>query len=1167
MASLDRTLRRGLENTVKQARRVAEAGARKALESLAVHHHEPHSSMSAEQRALRNRLRAHGRQLGDRRDERRGTQSIARLVSECAYEHWHRMLFARFLAENDLLIEPDSGVAVTLPECQELAREQGLDWLELASSYAVRMLPEIFRADDPVLEVTLPLETRSELEDLLKTLTEDMFLADDSLGWVYQFWQGERKDAVNASGNKIGADELPAVTQLFTEDYMVEFLLHNTLGAWWAGKVLEEAPGLAKNAKDEDELRAACVLGDVKWKYLRFLREDGGMWRPAAGTFEQWPKAAKEITVLDPCMGSGHFLVFALPLLVALRIQQEQLSMESAIKSVLRDNLYGLEIDQRCTQIAAFNLALAAWRLGRYQPLPTLNLACSGLAIGVSKTEWRKLAEEASAVSAAPPDSDLFGTDHNLFSERIVKGLESLHALFTQAPWLGSLIDPHHVGGDLLEAGFDELRPLLYSLLKTKADYDVTEMAVVAQGMSKAAEVLSKSFTLIVTNVPYLGMNRQDRTLFSFCREKYPAAKADIATVFIQRCLQFCSTHGTIAVVAPQIWLFLGSYRKFRETLLAQHRWRVVSRLGPGAFEAISGEIVNVGLFVVDSAKPDDDSLIVGIEPPERLSACEKAEALTSVAPAIVNQGGQRKNPDCRVTLEVSSDLPLLSNYADSYWGIGSGDIPRFARCFWELDPSTPGWKLLQVTSPETAAYVGRQGLIDWRLSSLTDCRTDADRNLWAANRWTRGSEAWGKRGIAISQMGGLAAALYTGEIYQNGVAAIVPKNEEDLPAIWCFCSSPSFAKEVRKIDKKLSVTNLTLIKVPFDIKHWRDVAFQQYPDGLPGPYSEDLTQWVFHGHPAYSEEPMQAAVCLLIGYSWPSRTDSRMALSSRARDIATSCDSLTKRADRDGIVCLSPIRAEAPAAQRAIDLLACSYGNRWSAAKLNELLAASECAGETLDAWLRDQFFEQHSALFLNRPCVWHIWDGLRDGFNALVNYHKLAAPSGEGRRTLEKLIYTYLGDWIAQQRRDQQAQVEGADARLAAALHLQSELKKILEGEPPYDIFVRWKPLHEQPVGWDPDINDGVRLNIRPFMTARPLNARAKNACILRTTPKNIKWAKDRGKEPERPKEDYPWFWGWDEKTQDFAGGTEFDGNRWNDLHYTNAYKQAARDRKRRG
>jgi hypothetical protein len=211
----------------------------------------------------------------------------------------------------------------------------------------------------------------------------------------------------------------------------------------------------------------------------------------------------------------------------------------------------------------------------------------------------------------------------------------------------------------------------------------------------------------------------------------------------------------------------------------------------------------------------------------------------------------------------------------------------------------------------------------------------------------------------------------------------------------------------------------------------------------------------------------------------------------------------------------------------------------------------------------LFDHFFEEHCELFHQRPFVWHIWDGRRDGFNVLVNYHRLAASNGEGKRLLSKLTYSLLGDWIDSQRFDQKAGVEGSDARLAAAEHLKSELHRILEGEPPYDLFVRWKKVSEQTIGWEPDINDGVRINIRPFMMARPLGARGKNACILRVMPK-IKWDKDRGKEPQRSKDDYPWLLGWDGSSQDFSGSAAFDGNRWNDLHYTNGFKLAARDRK---
>jgi hypothetical protein len=214
----------------------------------------------------------------------------------------------------------------------------------------------------------------------------------------------------------------------------------------------------------------------------------------------------------------------------------------------------------------------------------------------------------------------------------------------------------------------------------------------------------------------------------------------------------------------------------------------------------------------------------------------------------------------------------------------------------------------------------------------------------------------------------------------------------------------------------------------------------------------------------------------------------------------------------------------------------------------------------------LVNDFFAQHCDLFHNRPFVWHIWDGRKDGFNVLVNYHKLAGPNGEGYRTLETLTYAYLGDWIGRQKDAVGHNEAGADDRLAAAQELQDELKKILAGEPPYDLFIRWKPLHLQPIGWEADISDGVRLNIRPFMVATL--SRGKRGCgLFRARPgSSVKWQKDRGNEPSRPEADFPWFWKWDEQTVDFAGSGEFDGNRWNDCHYTTAFKRAARERKAR-
>jgi hypothetical protein len=300
-----------------------------------------------------------------------------------------------------------------------------------------------------------------------------------------------------------------------------------------------------------------------------------------------------------------------------------------------------------------------------------------------------------------------------------------------------------------------------------------------------------------------------------------------------------------------------------------------------------------------------------------------------------------------------------------------------------------------------------------------------------------------------------------------------------------------------------MNVTNRTLVKVPFDLERWQRVADEAGP--LPEPCSNDPTQWLFKGEPVDSTGPLQVAVARLIGYRWPDQDSDR----------------LEDYADEDGIVCLPPVAGEQPAAERLRALIAAAYGDAWSPVKQDQLLAQVGNPGKDVHEWLRDGYFSQHCKLFRNRPFIWHIWDGRpKDGFSTLVNYHKLDAAG------LNRLIYTYLGSWIETQRAGQARGEAGADGRLVAALELQRKLQLIAEGESPYDIYVRWKPLHEQPIGWSPDLNDGVRLNIRPFVTAGVLRSKF-----------TINWNKDRG--------------------------MNLDGSeRLNDLHLTIAEKRAARE-----
>ena len=1210
MSHLSSDLRNQLAKAIQSARRAGEDGARKALAALAVDDGHPHDGVTESERQLRRRLRAHGRQLGDRRNARTREQEVDGLVHETAYEHWHRMLFARFLAENELLIEPETGVPVSLAECEELARERGQDPWEVAGRWASDMLPEIFRPNDPVLALQLPPETNQALRKLLSDLPAAIFTADDSLGWTYQYWQAERKDAVNKSGVKIGADELPAVTQLFTERYMVLFLLHNTIGAWRAGHVLGRTPGIEREAETEDELREAVRLragGGYDFSYLRFVREalEGdaadeptGSWRPAAGSFERWPRTAAELRVLDPCCGSGHFLVETFNLLVRLRMEEESLPVADAVRAVLRDNLFGLELDPRCTQIAAFNVALTAWKMiGDPVELPPPQIACSGLAPNSTLEEWLGLADSAAAAGGIPADRDLLGTDDNLLSAPVRASLGELHALFEQAPILGSLIDPGASSrqGDVFRTDYGQLRPLLSEILaRDVPDADLTERAIAARGMAHAAELLGDMYTLVITNVPYLTRGKQSERLRSFCQSHHPDAKGDIATAFVSRFFRWLGEHGTQATVTPQNWLFLTTYRTLRERLLQDYTWHLVARLGPGAFETITGHVVDVALNILSANQPDPEWRMSGIDV-SRLrrehptNPAEKAASLRAcgLRPKMLNQQGQLEHPDARVTFRSISLDTSLSDYCASIEGLSTGDLRRFVSCFWEGGFSC-GWEpYIQNARSTTSHYTGLTDRIYWQDGEGVLSRFPAAHNF--PRRIMSGRQVLGKAGLRVTQMRKLPVTIYSGEVFGKSAATVVPHDDVHRSAIWCFCSSQDYAAAVREIDTKLNVTNATLVKVPFDMEHWQEIAVEEYPNGLPEPYSDDPTQWIFHGDPCGSviwdevekrtargplridDTVLQVAVARLLGYRWPAELDPEMRLAREQRELVEYCAEFSGLADADGVVCLSPTRGEATAADRVRRLLAAAYDEEWSPDTERALLAATgDRPPASLEDWLRDGFFQEHCKLFHNRPFIWHIWDGRKDGFHALVNYHRLAGPDGEGRRTLETVTYSYLSDWITRQLQAQGDGVAGADARLVAALELRGQLEKILEGEPPYDIFVRWKSVGEQPVGWNPDINDGVRLNIRPFMRAELRSGGRKGAGILRTKP-NVKWGKDRGKEPQelRDREDFPWFWscpgtGTAEQRTNYVAepGTAFDGNRWNDLHYTLAAKRAARE-----
>ncbi|HRW99340.1 MAG TPA: type II restriction endonuclease subunit M, partial [Cyclobacteriaceae bacterium] len=584
-----------------------------------------------------------------------------------------------------------------------------------------------------------------------------------------------------------------------------------------------------------------------------------------------------------------------------------------------------------------------------------------------------------------------------------------------------------------------------------------------------------------------------------------------------------------LCVVSPQNWSFLKTYTGLRQNLFNRLTPIIVAELGAGAFDTPLYDFSFL-LTITERTNPTSKMAYTSVVTSEFKGPQEKAKALREEGVNTLSFNRVLNMPDMRLLTKFVDTKGPLSDWCDVFCGIQTGDNERFVRKFWEMAKKLEHWEYYQRTTDSSVYYGGMEQLLYWEDGSGEMSKLPGFRDRLSADLENALIER--RIGFVVHRMGRLPCTIAHARLFDQNGAILVPKDIKYASSIWKFITSPEYYKVVRSLDNKVGVTPKTLAMPSFNCSNDSDDQ-----DGrLPQPYSDDPTQWIFHGHPARSEQTLQVAVARLLGYRWPAELDAGMELSAEARALINKSQDLLTHADKDGIVCIPAVGGEAPAAERLLNLLAAAYGEDWSNDLLSELLAQADHAGKSLETWLRDKFFVQHCQLFHHRPFIWQIWDGLRDGFSALVNYHHL------DRKNLETLIYSYLGDWITRQKEELRSGVDGAGEKLAAAENLKKKLELILEGEATYDIFVRWKSLAEQPIGWQPDLNDGVRLNIRPFISVPDVGK--KGAGCLRDKP-NIKWGKDRGKDVESS----PWY-------------HLFKGDRINDHHLTLAEKSEGRE-----
>ena len=520
------------------------------------------------------------------------------VIEEVAYTWFNRLIAIRFMEVNDYLpshirvlssesgkLEPD---LVTTPfdaelpftaeeEAQifQLKQDNKLDEvfriLFLKQCNALNeILPALFEKTKNYTELLLSLSVIDQdgvVYHLIHDIPEDDFNIErggqvEIIGWLYQYYNTEPKAAAFAKNGKITKEEIPAVTQLFTPDWIVRYMVENSLGRLW----VEGHPdcGLKENwkyyleeAQQESEVQAK--LAEIRKEYAALNPED--------------------IKLIDPCMGSGHILVYAFDVLMQI-YESAGYSQRDAAKSILEHNIYGLDIDDRAYQLAYFAVMMKARQYNR-RILNGEN-TCHVYAI-----------QESNSINRA--HLKYFGAGMDDIEKNAAKmQLEGLLDTLTDAKEYGSILNVESYNWDLLRrfvAAEDTAGQI------SMDSVGVEDTAEQLNRLIDIGETIARKYWVTVTNPPYAAISNLSPKVNDFVKANYPDSKVDLFAVFIERCGLMTRVSGYQAMITQHAWMFLASYENLRDKLLNKELINL-AHLGPHAFDEINGEVVQTSSFV-----------------------------------------------------------------------------------------------------------------------------------------------------------------------------------------------------------------------------------------------------------------------------------------------------------------------------------------------------------------------------------------------------------------------------------------------------------------------------------------------------------------------------------------------------------------------------------------
>ena len=671
-------------------------------------------------------------------------KGFAQVMEEAAYTWFNRFIALRFMEVNGYLpskvrvftdengaFKPEILKQAISVELEGLDRNKVLDLLDkqnneelykcllIAQCNALNSgLPYMFEKIGGWTELLFPanlLHHDSVIGQMISEIPEEDWTdAVQIIGWMYQYYNSELKDetfALLKKNVKITKERIPAATQLFTPDWIVRYMVENSLGRLW----YEGHPDFDKS----------------QWKYYLDEAEQ----EPEVETKLQKIRAEyaaikpEEIKVIDPCMGSGHILVYAFDVLMQIYTSAGW-SERDAVKSILENNLYGLDIDDRAGQLAYFAVMMKARKHSRR----ILNGEVKLKVLSIQDSNW--MTDEFIAY-VAEKDADMKAD------------LTMIRKTFRDAKEYGSILNVPAMKYDAIYERIDIInRSYAENLFQAQYIMMATEQL---RSLVKQSQIMSQQYDVVVTNPPYMGSSGMSARLATFVKEKYPDSKSDLFAVFMERCGDYSRPGRYQAMITQHAWMFLACYEDLRKKVLAKILVNMV-HLGARAFEEIAGEVVQTTAFVLRNYSEEYFSSLYcrlvdqNSEQGKRLSFFDEKNRyvrrnhLFSKIP-----GTPLAYWKSTAFLELFSNLNLGS-YLFSDGQILTGNNAKYLRAIWEVSNikiQNKEWKLHTKGGAFRKWYGNIDTVVDWSTTAIEHYKKDPTARILSEKYWDNTGIVW----------------------------------------------------------------------------------------------------------------------------------------------------------------------------------------------------------------------------------------------------------------------------------------------------------------------------------------------------------------------------------------------------------------------------------------